>query len=35
MTADVYELARLSLEPIEVATYPDGDDVLAMVRVIF
>jgi hypothetical protein len=35
MTADVYELARLSLEPIEVATYPEGDDVLAMVRVIF
>jgi len=35
MTADVYELARLSLEPIEVSTYADGDDVLAMVRVIF
>jgi hypothetical protein len=35
MTADVYELARLSLEPIEMATYPDGDDMLAMVRVIF
>lgn len=35
MTADVYELARLSLEPVEVATYPEGEDVLVMVRVIF
>ncbi len=35
MQADVYELARLSLEPLEVATYPEGDDVLVMVRAIF
>ncbi len=35
MTADVYELARLSLEPIEVAMVSEGDDVLTMVRVVF